>query len=293
LESEAINISVVIPTIDRADSLQRTLTSLLDQSYMPKEIIVVDASDDPIDMSQCEMSDSCSISVIHSKIASVCIQRNIGIRQAIGNYIFICDDDIQVSKNYLSEIAHYFKNNQDEVIVTGRVLEKDKNEYWNYRVQEIKFPYFIWSYVFLHSIWIDIETYASYGYWIKKLVSLNKRLRSNDVSLAGWPLMSSASPNGITKCTITGLGASVVRADWLKNHLYDEVLDAHGIGDNYGVAIQLGVDEQITILEKSFVYHHKETTNRLRPELAYFRRTLALHYFMKRSNRYGWSHLIF
>ena len=61
---------------------------------------------------------------------------------------------------------------------------------------------------------------------------------------------------------------------------FDETLDPHGIGDNYGVA--LGFPEWgIHIVNQTFVYHHKEPANRLNNTLQYYRRLLALAYFIK------------
>ncbi len=79
---------------------------------------------------------------------------------------------------------------------------------------------------------------------------------------------------------VYGLGASLIRKSWLKFSPYDEVLDRHGIGDNYGVAIgfpKIGIH----VLNNAFVYHHHEQANRLQKSLQNYRRALALDYFIK------------
>jgi hypothetical protein len=79
---------------------------------------------------------------------------------------------------------------------------------------------------------------------------------------------------------VFGLGASVIRKSWLEHSPYDETLDKYGIGDNYGVSI--GFPETgIQILNNAFVYHHQERMNRLQHPLQYYRRVLALEYFIR------------
>ena len=58
------------------------------------------------------------------------------------------------------------------------------------------------------------------------------------------------------------------------------MLDANGIGDNYGVAVGFP-GEGIHVLKKALVYHHRETINRPMDSNRYLRRVLALHYFIK------------
>ncbi len=65
---------------------------------------------------------------------------------------------------------------------------------------------------------------------------------------------------------------------------YDEVLDRHGIGDNYGVVVDFPVPG-IHVIHHAFVYHHKEPANRLKESLQYYRRTLALDYFTRTKPR--------
>jgi hypothetical protein len=64
----------------------------------------------------------------------------------------------------------------------------------------------------------------------------------------------------------------------LMSNPFDETLDPHGIGDNYGIAVML--PEKLHVLKSIAVRHHLAVENRLTPELAFYRRILALHYFL-------------
>jgi len=80
------------------------------------------------------------------------------------------------------------------------------------------------------------------------------------------------------------LGANIIKRDWLLQSPYDEVLDANGIGDNYGVA--LGFPGKVYVLSSTFVHHQVEKGNRLNESVSYYRRVLALHYFIRKSKKF-------
>lgn len=81
----------------------------------------------------------------------------------------------------------------------------------------------------------------------------------------------------------------MLRRNYLLESLYDEILDASGIGDNYGVAIGFPGNRSIHVLTTLDVYHHRSAANRLEKPLSYFRRILALHYFIKKSEGHSRS----
>ncbi len=68
---------------------------------------------------------------------------------------------------------------------------------------------------------------------------------------------------------------------------YDEILDEYGIGDNYGVALNFPQRQPIVVTTESCVLHHKVNEDRLPKPLSYYRRILALHYFMTTNDRFN------
>jgi glycosyltransferase involved in cell wall biosynthesis len=104
-----IKISAVIATRNRKDSLYRTLRALSNQTYKLQEVIIVDSSDEKlVDAELSTTFDGLNIKYFTSE-PSVCVQRNIGIRQSTSDYIFICDD---VSEpEYVLALSNYIENN--------------------------------------------------------------------------------------------------------------------------------------------------------------------------------------
>ncbi len=87
-----MNISVIIPTFNRAHTLARALDSVLAQSYVPKEIIVVDdGSNDETGVLLENYPGTKYIKLAEN--SGVSHARNVGIERANGEWIALLDSD--------------------------------------------------------------------------------------------------------------------------------------------------------------------------------------------------------
>ena len=79
MSNEKINISVVIPTYNRCELLNRSIRSVLNQTLQPEEIIVVDngSADDTRDMVSKSFR---NIRYIYHDKKGVSTARNLGIK---------------------------------------------------------------------------------------------------------------------------------------------------------------------------------------------------------------------
>lgn len=287
-----MDISVVIPTRDRQDSLQRLLSSLKNQSFRVHEIIVVDASQrrlQPTDLKETGLNGM--IKYYHTS-PSVTAQRNRGIREASSEYVFLCDDDMEIPRDYLSEITDYLKNNPERKVVTGIVAEKNQNgEFSDFH--KITTGRLLWNTIFQLGVWTDMEQMFKNNR--NPLVTLLKQYykrRGNTLTLAGYPLVTQFNyPHFTTK--LYGFGAAVVNRNWLLEHRYDEILDEYGIGDHYRLALQLPSSQPLTVLTSARVYHHKAGESRLEKHITYYRRIVALDYIFRTSDRFNLLNRIF
>jgi glycosyltransferase involved in cell wall biosynthesis len=123
---DSINITVVIPTYNRRRFLDRTISRIMNQSFPAEryEVIVVDdCSNDGTSqyLNQCEYHDR--IRILTNEVNSGRARtRNRGIKQAVGKYILMIDDDI-IADNTLIE-RHYAKHKSisGEAAVVGAIL---------------------------------------------------------------------------------------------------------------------------------------------------------------------------
>jgi glycosyltransferase involved in cell wall biosynthesis len=269
-----MEISVVIPTYNRRKRLLSILNNLKNSAYPVSEVIIVDSGQEKLSASELEGLSGLDITYIDST-PSVCIQRNLGISKAKSAWIFLCDDDIEIPADYLSKLSNHILENPVAGSVSGLVLQKNKGE-WVAKYPVVSTRELLWKYIFKLSIWGEINCKNN---MLTRMIKSYYQKKGNHITKAGWPVITDFSGK-FFKTPVFGLGASLVRKDWLIQSPYDEVLDAHGIGDNYGVAA--GFPQMVIhVVTDAFVYHHQEETNRLNRPLQYFRRVLAMDYFRR------------
>jgi glycosyltransferase involved in cell wall biosynthesis len=222
------------------------------------------------------------------------MQRNIGILRASSPYVFLCDDDIELPPDYVSTLMRFLQQNKNAGAVTGIILEGNNQGDFVSQFPAISFKQLLWNFIFQLTVWADLDGIKPSRMNFIPLLLIKKfyQRRGNTFTLAGWPLVTQFSSPAF-QTSIYGLGASIIRRDLLLQSHFDEILDSHGIGDNYGVAINFPPKTALTVLTQVCALHHKISDNRLPHDLAYFRRILALHYFMVKSQRFNFVNRLF
>lgn len=100
--------TVIIPTRNRPELLDRTVKVILEQFNSTDEIIIVDSSDSP---SESELVNGSSrIRYIRTEIKSAAAQRNIGIEQiSTSDHVFFLDDDVVPPQDYFLKCIRLLK----------------------------------------------------------------------------------------------------------------------------------------------------------------------------------------
>lgn len=119
-------ISVIIPTKGRIREVCYCLDSILKQTFLPDEIIIIDSSKKsklgqflkekfPVKYPK--------ISYLHSNV-SLTRARNIGVERSSGEFVFFFDDDVILDKDYIKEVMKIFLNDKEGKVggVTGRIV---------------------------------------------------------------------------------------------------------------------------------------------------------------------------
>ena len=114
-------ITVVVPTIGRAEPLQRLLESLAACDPRADEILVVDQSGDPAVADVVEAHADVGARLVTCDGRGVAVGRNVGLREARNALVCITDDDCTVEPNWVG-VADRFGLLRPGEIVTGRVL---------------------------------------------------------------------------------------------------------------------------------------------------------------------------
>ncbi len=266
-----MEVSVVIPTCDRPDRLRALLGDLGRQTLRPRQILIVDASDRKLEAGAVA---ALGPGVVYLEgPRSVCVQRNLGIRRATAPWIFLCDDDIELPPDYLARLAAHAAAHPAAGALSGLVLEKLAGG-WSGRFPERSALVAAWKLLFGMGIWGPIGAGGPLG----RAIGARCRARGNHLARSGWPVITEMEGDCF-RTPVYGLGAAVVRRDWLLASPFDESLDSHGIGDNYGVALGFP-PEGIHVVTGAEARHHRAAVNRLADGVAQERRVLALDYFI-------------
>jgi hypothetical protein len=274
-------VSVVIPTRNRRNHLLRLLSLLAQQTCPPSEIIIVDASDQPLQEDDLPPRGQVgSIQIIPSR-AHVCLQRNTGIRLARFPLVFLCDDDLEPPPDYIRRLLHIIDNEPDLGAVTGLVVEPETTGGLDTGFHRISAAGLFWSFIFQLGVWADLGSTSPRfpGMIVWRALSPYYQRLGNGLTLAGWPVLTQVK-SPMFHTAVYGLGASIVRREWLLRSPYEERLDTHGIGDNYGVALGFPGDMPIGVVTDLPIIHRKTLESRLSAGDTYLRRILALHFFL-------------
>ena len=112
------DISVIIPTYNDSINLKEVLASLINQTQLPKKIIVVDSSDDDQIFSLIKNYNNLKISLLYKKIDKAYAGKSInyGIKFSDTEYIAFLDTKTVPNKNWLLKYKNEIEKSDIDVI---------------------------------------------------------------------------------------------------------------------------------------------------------------------------------
>ncbi len=145
-----VEVSVIIPTYNRAELLKRSIQSVLNQTYQNFELIIVDdCSDDNTREIVKSFKDPKIRYYKHSKNKGPAAARNKGIKHAKGKYIAFQDSDDEWLPEKLEIQIDCFKNSEKEIgVVYCRAIKKNGKKTDNFPSPKIsKADGYIYPYI--------------------------------------------------------------------------------------------------------------------------------------------------
>ncbi len=142
-------ISIVIPVYNQADKIEKTLQSILKQSYQNVEVVVVnDGSSDNIKeilkkWKAFFKEKKIKLQIISQENRGAANARNRGFQETKGEFVLFLDADVVMKKDMLSKMLSVLKKNPDKAYAYsahkfGRKLFK----LWKFDIQKLKeIPY--------------------------------------------------------------------------------------------------------------------------------------------------------
>jgi glycosyltransferase involved in cell wall biosynthesis len=113
-------LSIVIPTRNRPDMLDACLSTVVASLREDDELIVVDSASTLAVVHDVAVTHGARY--IRSDIKGASLARNIGWKQSRHDVIAFIDDDVRVSKDWVTSMSRAFAENPEVSFVTGQVL---------------------------------------------------------------------------------------------------------------------------------------------------------------------------
>ncbi len=178
-------ISIVVPCFNSGETLDRTIQSIKNQTWIEKEIILVnDGSNDKNTLEVLEgYKNDSLIKVINQKNKGLSSARNTGVIHSRGNYIFFLDSDDWINLNALEEFYKFLQNNKNssyvfsDCILEGSnkgIRKKVFNLFEQMFINQIPYSIFIPKNIFVDNGFYDENMLLGYEDW-----ELNIRLAAN------------------------------------------------------------------------------------------------------------------
>ncbi|MDE1507153.1 glycosyltransferase family 2 protein [Ligilactobacillus salivarius] len=105
-----VKVSIILPVYNAADTVEKTIISVLNQTLKDIELIIIDDGSNIETKNVIRSFRDRRIKLIEQENSGVSNARNSGIRSAKGNYLFFIDSDDWIEKNYSKTCLYFLKN---------------------------------------------------------------------------------------------------------------------------------------------------------------------------------------
>ncbi len=127
-----MTVSVIIATMNRPADLQKALGSLLAQSLIPREVLIVDQSTDALTREVTERmaprfaARLAELKYVYQEEKSLVRARNRGLALVKGDLISFLDDDIVLLEDYYRTLVAYLEAHPEVGAISGNTIVENK-----------------------------------------------------------------------------------------------------------------------------------------------------------------------
>ena len=234
-----LTVSVIIPTKNRPADLETTVRTLVNQSVLPEQLVIVDQSVNEESRKQVESVISSASNRNPAKIdldyiwdpevRGLAAARNRAMSRALGNIWLFLDDDVQLEPNFVAEMVAVYHLRPQAIGVSGIVT--------NYKPPSAVLRY--WTTIFVRGPFHDDRQPV---YWNSGKLQLSDPI---PVSRLGGGLMS-------------------FRADTIRDLRFDENLRGVCDGEDVDFCCQLPKGSLLLIAPRAHLAHYQSPIGRSR-----------------------------
>lgn len=224
-----MSISVIIPTLNRPKDLKNVLNSVLSQTILPNEIIIIDQSRDDLSKLVCEelleannkiRQDIVFKYIKDCNVTGLAQARNEGIKLSCGNLIFFFDDDVILERNYLHEILNSYE----------------------------KYPH-------LKGVQGVITNYSKIGFFSSLMTKLFTHKYFRDQRLDTYCNLAEYKKYDIIYTTIMGGGLMSIKREVFDEYKFDENFYKYSFGEDVDFSYRVSLKYKMAINPAARLYH--------------------------------------
>lgn len=149
-------VSVIIPTYNRPDLLERAVNSVLNQTLADVEIIVVNDAGEPVEalLHRLDAGRGQILSVRAARNGGRGAVRNLGLKLASGKYIAYLDDDDYYYPGHLDVLSSFLERTGEKVAYTDSLnaVQQMRNGQWETVETHLYYSYdFDYDHIFINN----------------------------------------------------------------------------------------------------------------------------------------------
>ena len=118
-------ISIIVPVHNAENTLERCVTSLINQSYLNIEIILVENGSQDSSWELCNKFKDKRVILVRQLEAGVSKARNRGLDIAKGKYITFCDDDDFYTYDHIEQSFKLALKDKSDLVISGYFFERN------------------------------------------------------------------------------------------------------------------------------------------------------------------------
>lgn len=235
-----MRISVVIPTLNRAKDLKVALESILKQTAAPREVIVVDQSENPETRLLVEMmqrpfgSRIIDLIYIHQREKSLVKARNTGLAAAAWDIVSFLDDDISLMEDYFENVRETFESDPNIGGVSGNTLVEAPEVGFKWTLRQKLMRFFLLS-------------------------GFDGRMT---VSGFGFPIFEREISKVVDVEMLPGCNMNF-RRDAIAGHRFDDWFSGYGYREDVDFSYRVSRSARLVMTPDARLYHYQSPVNRL------------------------------
>lgn len=130
-----LDLTVIIPTLNRPKMLEKTIRNFLNKEFLPCEIIIIDQSDKEFSLVNQQTIKNLKSELIiykHVDFKSLTKARNFGLKICKSNYVVMSDDDVFLHNEGFQIISNQFRNKYGLIGAFNNKENTNKSNFFGY-----------------------------------------------------------------------------------------------------------------------------------------------------------------